>query len=98
MLESVDLSQLDPVFSETLNQIEDQINGDIYFANSMQQDADVVLALNFNPRSSVSYNELPDSIVDIGKELAKAVTVSDMRGFTGNISILHESYAICLRP
>ena len=93
LLESVDLSQLDPVFSETLNQIEDQINGDIYFANSMQQDADVVLALNFNPQSSVSYNELPDSIVDIGKELAKAVTVSDMRGFTGNISILHESSA-----
>lgn len=93
LLESVDLDLLDPVFAETLNQIEDQINGDIYFANSMQKNTDVVLAINFNPQSSVSYNELPDSIVDIGQELAQAVTVSDMRGFTGNIDILHDAAA-----
>lgn len=93
LLESVDLDQLDPVFAETLNQIEDEINGDIYFANSMQRNTDVVLAINFNPQSSVSYNELPDSIVDIGQELAEAVTVSDMRGFTGNIDILHDAAA-----
>ena len=93
LLESVDLSQLDPAFSETLNKIEDQINGDIYFANSMRQNTDVVLAVNFNPQSSVSYNELPDSIVDIGKERAEAVTVLDMQGYTGNISILNDSSA-----
>lgn len=93
LLESVDLDQLDPVFTETLNQIEGQINGDVYFANAMQQSTDVVLAINFNPQNSVSYNELPDSIVDIGQELAEAVTVSDMRGFTGNIDILHNAAA-----
>lgn len=91
LLEPVDLSLLDPVFAETLSQIEDQIDGDKYFANAMRQNTDVVLAINFNPQSSVSYNELPESMVDIGSELAQAVTVADMRGFTGNIKVLHDS-------
>ncbi|MFT4748921.1 MAG: adenylate cyclase [Pseudohongiellaceae bacterium] len=93
LLESIDLSQLDPAFETTLNEIEDQVNGDIYFANSMQKNTDVVLAINFNSQSSVSYNALPDSIVDIGQALAQAVTVPNMLGFTGNINSLHDAAA-----
>ena len=88
LLESVDLSQFDSNFNETLAQIEPQIDADQYFANAMQSGIDVVLAINFTTQSTAAYNELPDSIVDIGDELAENVTVSDMTGYTGNIEVL----------
>lgn len=91
LLAPVDLNTLDPVFSQTLSDIEDQIDGDRYFAAAMQGNTDVVLALNFNPQSSVAFNQLPASIVDIGAELAEDVTVADMRGFTGNLDILQNA-------
>lgn len=93
LLAPVDLNELDPVFAQTLSEIEDRIDGDQYFAAAMQGNTDVVLALNFNPQSSVAFNQLPDSIVDIGEDRAEDVTVSDMRGFTGNLSILQNAAA-----
>ena len=39
----------------------------------MQSGIDVVLAINFTTQSSAIYNELPESIVDIGDELARNV-------------------------
>ena len=88
LLESVDLSQFGPDFNETLAEIEPQINADQYFARAMQSGIDVVLAINFTTQSSAIYNELPESIVDIGDELARNVTVSNMTGYTGNIDVL----------
>lgn len=91
LLAPIDLAELDPVFVETLESIEPQIDSDQYFANSMGSGVDVVLAINFNQQSGISYNELPPSIVNIGEELAGRVTVVDMAGFTGNIAILQEA-------
>lgn len=91
LLSPIDLNSLDPSFNEVLQQIEPQIDADQYFANAMQSGIDVVLAINFNPQSSVSYNELPESIVDIGAELARRVTVVDMFGFTGNLKLLQDA-------
>lgn len=91
LLAPVNLAELNPVFSQTLTEIEDQIDGDRYFAAAMQGNTDVVLAINFNPQSGVAYNELPESIVDIGAELAKDVTVADMKGFTGNLQLLQDA-------
>ncbi len=91
LLAPIDLDTLDSGFAETLAQIEPQIDADQYFANAMQSGIDVVLAINFNPQSSVSYNELPESIVDIGSELAERVTVVDMSGFTGNLKLLQDA-------
>ena len=54
----------------------------------MQSGIDVVLAINFTTQSTATYNELPESIVDIGGELARNVTVSNMTGYTGNIDVL----------
>ena len=88
LLESVDLSQFGPDFNETLAEIEPQINADQYFSRAMQSGIDVVLAINFTTQSSAIYNELPESIVDIGDELARNVTVSNMTGYTGNIDVL----------
>ena len=88
LLESVDLSQFGPDFNETLAEIEPQINADQYFARAMQSGIDVVLAINFTTQSTATYNELPESIVDIGGELARNVTVSNMTGYTGNIDVL----------
>ena len=91
LLQTVDLSQFDSSFNETLTQIEPQINADQYFANAMQSGIDVVLAINFTTQSTAAYNELPKSIVDIGAELAEDVTVSDMTGYTGNIEVLQSA-------
>lgn len=93
LLAPVNLRELNPAFSETLAEIEDDIDGDQYFANAMQEAIDVVLAINFTQQSDVAYNDLPDSIVDIGQELADTVTVADMTGFTGNINLLQYSAA-----
>jgi len=78
LLEPIDLSSLNSEFIET------QINSDQYFANVMRAGIDVVLAINFTQQNNATYNELPASIVDIGGELARRVTVADMTGFTGN--------------
>lgn len=91
LLEPVDLDSLDPSFAETLAQIEPQINADQYFANAMQSGIDVVLAINFTQQSNIAYNELPNSLVDIGSDLAERVTVPEMTGFTGNIRILQDA-------
>lgn len=91
LLQPVDLSQFDADFNETLAQIEPQINADQYFANAMQSGIDVVLAINFTTQSTAAYNELPESIVDIGEQLAEAVTVTDMTGYTGNIEVLQQA-------
>lgn len=88
LLQTVDLTQFDSGFNETLAEIEPQINADQYFANAMGSGIDVVLSINFTMQSSATYNELPESIVDIGPELAESITVSDMEGYTGNIDIL----------
>lgn len=88
LLQPVDLSQFDADFNATLAQIEPQINADQYFANAMQSGVDVVLAINFTTQSTAAYNELPGSIVDIGEQLAEAVTVTEMTGYTGNIEVL----------
>ncbi|PCI73995.1 MAG: adenylate/guanylate cyclase domain-containing protein [SAR86 cluster bacterium] len=91
LLQTVDLSQFDPGFNETLAQIEPRINADQYFARAMQSGIDVVLAINFTTQSTAAYNELPESLVDIGAELAEDVTVSDMTGYTGNIEVLQSA-------
>jgi len=91
LLQTVDLSQFDSSFNETLTEIEPQINADQYFANAMQSGIDVVLAINFTTQSTATYNELPESIVDIGIELAEDITVSDMTGYTGNIGVLQSA-------
>ena len=87
LLQTVDLSQFDSQFNETLAQIEPQLDADQYFANAMRSGIDAVLAINFTTQSNAAYNELPASIVNIGSELAEAVTVSDMSGYTGNIKV-----------
>ncbi len=91
LLAPVDLSSLDPAFSRTLSEIEPSTNGDLYFANAMANTIDAVLAINFSPQGAVSYNELPDSIVEIEPELASKITLTDMTGFTGNIPILQDA-------
>ncbi|MFK7863953.1 MAG: CHASE2 domain-containing protein [Pseudohongiellaceae bacterium] len=91
LLAPVDLTELDPVFAQTLDDIENQIDGDRYFAAAMQGNTDVILAINFNPQSSVAFNELPNSLVDLGAEQAQDVTVVDMQGFTGNLKLLQDA-------
>jgi len=91
LLETVDLDSLDSRFTETLELLEPQINSDQYFANAMQSNIDVVLAINFNPQTSVAFNELPNSIVDIGEDLAARITTRDMTGYTGNIKVLQDA-------
>ncbi len=91
LLEAVDLTQFDASFNDTLKLIEPQINADQYFADVMQSGVDVVLAINFTQQSTATYNELPDSIVDIGEQLAEAATVADMTGYTGNIKLLQDA-------
>ncbi|MCG8414654.1 MAG: adenylate/guanylate cyclase domain-containing protein [Pseudomonadales bacterium] len=91
LLEPVDLSKLDPSFSETLLEIEPMIDSDQYFANVMQSGIDVVLAINFNILEDVGYNELPPSIFDVTPELAERLSLRDMSGFTGNIPILQNA-------
>jgi len=91
LLQTVDLSQFDSQFNETLAQIEPQLDADQYFANAMRSGIDAVLAINFTTQSNAAYNELPASIVNIGSELAEAVTVSDMSGYTGNIKVLQDA-------
>ncbi len=91
LLEPVDLSKLDPSFSETLEEIEPMIDSDQYFANVMQSGIDVVLAINFNILEDVGYNELPPSIFDVSPELAEQLSLRDMSGFTGNIPILQNA-------
>lgn len=91
LLEPIDLAALDSSFSSILESIEPQIDSDQYFANAMQSGIDVVLAINFNPQTTASYNDLPDSIVDVGQELAQRLTVNDMTGFTGNIKVLQDA-------
>lgn len=91
LLAPVDLSSLNPEFTETLNRIEAQIDSDQYFANAMQSGIDVVLAINFNPQTSAQYNELPPSIVEIDAELAERVTLRNMSGFTGNLKLLQDA-------
>lgn len=91
LLAPVNLDDLDPAFSQTLVEIEPTINSDRYFANAMSQSIDAVLAINFSPQGTVSYNELPQSIFDIDSELASKITLTDMTGFTGNIPILQNA-------
>ena len=91
LLEPIDLSSLDASFNDTLAQIEPQINSDQYFASAMQSGVDVVLAINFNPQTSATYNELPNSIVDIGADLAARITTREMTGYTGNIKVLQDA-------
>ncbi len=91
LLQPVDLSQLDAGFSETLAAIEPQIDADQYFANAMRSGIDVVLAINFTTQSDAAYNELPPSIVSIDEQLAEAITVTDMSGYTGNIEVLQQA-------
>lgn len=92
LLEPVDLQQLDPAFTQTLEQIEPQINSDQYFADAMENGfADVVLAINFNRQEEQAYNELPDSIVAIDPALAARVSLEDMAGYTGNIPVLQNA-------
>jgi len=81
------------VFNETLKEIEPVIDADQYFANAMQSGIDAVLAINFNPQSTATYNELPQSIVDIAPDLAESISVRDMTGFTGNLKILQDAAA-----
>lgn len=91
LLEPIDLASLDSRFVETLAQIEPQIDSDQYFANAMQSGIDTVLAINFNPQTTATYNELPRSIVDIGAELAMRIAVNDMTGYTGNLRVLQDA-------
>jgi len=91
LLETVDLDALDPAFTSTLEQIEVEIDADQYFANAMQGLADVVLAINFTRQETISYNELPPSIVDIDSELASRVSIEEVTGFTGNIPVLQNA-------
>lgn len=93
LLEPIDLQRVDPVFNETLKEIEPVIDADQYFANAMQSGIDAVLAINFNPQSTATYNELPQSIVDIAPDLAESISVRDMMGFTGNLKILQDAAA-----
>lgn len=88
LLEPINLTELDPVFVETLAQIEPQIDSDQYFANAMRTGIDVVLGTNFNASSEIRYQELPTSIVDIDPELAARISVNEMAGYTGNIALL----------
>lgn len=91
LLESVDLTELDPSFSATLEEIEPLIDSDQYFANVMQSGIDVVLAINFNILEDVGYNDLPQSIFDVDSELAERLSLQDMSGYTGNIPLLQEA-------
>jgi adenylate cyclase len=91
LLGPIDLDSLGSNFLETLEAIEPQINSDQYFANVMSSGIDVVLAINFNPQTSAAYNELPPSIVEISEELATRISVPDMSGYTGNISVLQDA-------
>jgi len=52
---------------------------------------DIVLAINFNRLETVTYNELPPSIVAIDPQLAKNLSLEDMAGYTGNIPILQDA-------
>jgi adenylate cyclase len=93
LLAPIDLSTIDPAFTETLIAIEPQIDADQYFANAMRSGIDAVLAINFNPQTQVAYNELPESIVNIDQQLAETISVQDMSGFTGNLKTLQDSAA-----
>ncbi len=91
LLAPIDLASLDPAFARTLAEIEPSIDADQYFANAMINSVDAVLAINFSPQGSVSFNELPQSIVEIESDLASKITLTDMSGFTGNIQILQDA-------
>jgi len=91
LLEPVDLQQLNPAFTKTLEEIEPLIDADQYFANAMQGLADVVLAINFNRQETITYNELPESIVAISPALTSSLSLEDMAGYSGNIPVLQSA-------
>ena len=91
LLAPIDLAELGSSFNAILEAIEPQIDSDQYFANVMQSGIDVVLALNFNAQTTATYNDLPASIVDIGKQSIARITLQDMTGYTGNIKILQDA-------
>lgn len=85
------MNSLDSSFAATLVEIEPQIDADQYFANTIQSGIDTVLAINFNPQSTTTFNELPVSIVDIGPDPAERISVLEMSGYTGNLKVLQDA-------
>lgn len=90
LLAPVNLSQLGSDFNTTLESIEPLIDSDAYFAQVMAS-VDVVLAINFNRQTTVAYNNLPESLVDIDPQVAARLPLNEMFGYTGNIEVLQSA-------
>ncbi|MEX2130676.1 MAG: adenylate/guanylate cyclase domain-containing protein [Pseudohongiellaceae bacterium] len=88
LLSPINLAELGSDFNTTLETIEPLIDADRYFADVMQTNIDVILAINFNLQNDVAYNNLPESLVDIDPALATRLPLHKMSGFTGNIDVL----------
>lgn len=75
-----------------LDEVRDLLDGDLYFAESMQA-TDVVLGFSFRPTEQVQGGVLPAEIFSISDADSEVISLSPMLGYTGNVDVLQNSAA-----
>jgi len=89
ILKYADGEELDDNLTAQLLSMEQALDADTYFADTMaDSQMDVVLALSFNPVQSVEYGVLPPSIVRLPEQMSSSLSLHDMAGYTSNIEVL----------
>jgi adenylate cyclase len=89
-----DALSLETDFVERLRALEQELDADSYFAQAIaSRQMDVVLAVSFNPVQAVEYGALPPAIVGLDAAIADRVSLQEMEGYTGNISVLQDAAA-----
>jgi len=79
-----------PATGDLLGQLDDMrdlLDGDLYFAESMQA-TDVVLGFSFRPAEAVRSGVLPAEIFSIAQTDTEVISLNEMQGYVGNVDIL----------
>jgi adenylate cyclase len=72
-----------------LQELSQQIDGDRYFAASMQA-TDVVLGFSFRNNEPVRTGTLPEPIMRIDQTTAENISMQEMQGYVGNVDVLQQ--------
>ncbi|MDC0598963.1 CHASE2 domain-containing protein, partial [Gammaproteobacteria bacterium] len=75
-----------------LEEMQELLDGDKYFAEQMQQ-TDVVLGFSFRPDEVLREGTLPQAIIEIDASLAESIALDQMRGYVGNVDVLQAGAA-----
>lgn len=70
-----------------LQEWSDLLNGDLYFAEQMNQ-TDVVLGISFKPGEALRYGGLPKPIIPIDREEVEKLSILKASGYEGNVEVL----------